>query len=539
MHMNTTHSITADATKVRVTGLDATICPAMDGAHHARLEIYTALGSEVVVATACSGTELTIARGYAGTEPRDWPAFACVKLLEIVDQPLGETERGECCECLDGVSVGTGLILTRPDPCALRFDLKPSGVVPGVYCGMTVNEFGQITSLDPSFPASCIPVFNPCGPCDEGGTGGGAVNAATVSYTPISAPPFALGPTVQDAIRQLEAGLAAIPPPSGVETATAGAGIVVGGTSTDITISLEPSGIAPGTYAGFTIDQYGRVTSYTAVGGGGGTVTLPNFADTAPINISYNAGTNTYTWTIDDAGIGAKGVVSLANPTQVTAGTAANDDVISYQSLALVKAGMEADYNNQIAIERARIDQNDLDINSMNTHIGDIEATTITGTDGVQGGGDLSANRVLRLDYNGLPAHTILDPIDLVNDKLSYFDASAGVHKSIKLQELADMIGAPRAAALCTSTGTIVAQRNVASVSPGGAGVFNVTLASPMPSVNYIVNAMAHDPSPGTRGVCDSVMVVIQSATVFTLHFTNGNGFAATVSRFSFQVCSL
>lgn len=538
MGMILTHSITADATKVRVTSLDPTICSALDGAHHARLEIYTAVGKEIVVATACSGTELTVARGYGETEARDWPSCACVKLLEIVDQPLCEAEQGECCACFDGVTVGTGLVVTRPDPCALHFDLKPTGVAAGMYCGMTVNEFGQITSLDPNFPASCLPVFNPCGPCDEGGSGGGSVDASEVTYAPAAAAPFALGPTVQDAIRQVEAAVAAIPPASGIETAVAGDGVVIGGTSTDITVSLAASGISPGTYAGFTVDQYGRVTGYTAGGGGGGTVTLPNFADTAPINISYNAGTNTYTWTIDDAGIGAKGVVSLANPTQVTAGTAANDDVISYQSLALVKAGMEADYNNQIAIERARIDQIDIDINSMNTHIGDLEAITFTGADGIGGGGDLSANRTFTLDYDSLAPHTTLDPIDLANDKLSYWDKSADIHKSIKLQELADMIGAPRAAALCTSTGTIVAHRNVASVSPGAAGVFNVTLATPMPSVNYHINVTAHDPSPGTRGVCDGALAVIQSATVFTLHFTNGNGLGAP-TRFSFQVCAL
>jgi hypothetical protein len=534
MGMILTHAITSDATRVRVTSLDPLICPALDGAHHARLEIYTAAGKEVVVATECNGTELTVARGYSETEARDWPACACVKLLEIVDQPLCESEEGGCCECFDGVTVGTGLVVTRPDPCALHFELAPTGVAAGAYCGMTVNAFGQITSLDPNFPASCLPVFNPCGPCDEGGTGGGATDASQITYTAIAGAPFALGPSVQDAIRQLEVGLAAIPPPSGVETATAGDGIVIGGTSTDITVSLSPSGVSPGTYAGFTVDQYGRVTNYVAVGGGGGTVTLPNYADTAPINISYNAGTNTYTWSIDDASIGTKGVVQLANPTQVTAGTAAADDVITYQSLALIKSSLQT----EIAVERARIDQIDLDINSMNTHIGDIEAITITGVDGVTGGGDLSANRTLRLDFDNLPGHTILDPIDLAQDKLAYWDESASLHKSIKLQELADMIGAPRAAALCTSTGTIVAHRNVASVSPGAAGVYTVTLASPMPSVNYIVNAMAHDAAPGVRSTVDGVLVVIQSATVFTLHFTNGNGLGTPV-RFSFQVCAL
>lgn len=60
-------------------------------------------------------------------------------------------------------------------------------------------------------------------------------------------------------------------------------------------------------------------------------------------------------------------------------------------------------------------------------------ATTVTGTDGVAGGGDLSANRTLSLDINGL---TVDASPDTSADYVATYDASAAANKKVLLSTL-------------------------------------------------------------------------------------------------------
>ena len=64
---------------------------------------------------------------------------------------------------------------------------------------------------------------------------------------------------------------------------------------------------------------------------------------------------------------------------------------------------------------------------------------TITTIEGIQGGGNLSANRTFKLDINGLTEQTGLD---IANDYLVMYDGSSATHKKIALEDLPTSAGA-------------------------------------------------------------------------------------------------
>lgn len=67
-----------------------------------------------------------------------------------------------------------------------------------------------------------------------------------------------------------------------------------------------------------------------------------------------------------------------------------------------------------------------------------LESRTITAGAGLQGGGDLSANRTLLLDINGLTAEATVDG---ASDYVVMYDASIGAHRKVLAQDLADSGG--------------------------------------------------------------------------------------------------
>lgn len=334
-------ALDATSTGMRVTGTPAELaqlCLDLTAPAHFSGTIYTAGGSEAILVTACNPdpggfTLLTIQRAFGSSVARSWPAGACIKLDTRVDGAVcpdvgsGGGAASACPSIYDQLTVGKGLRINRDDPANPFLELAPTGVVASSNVGgATINACGQIVSYPPNWPASALPVFNPC--CDPGGAGPGAVAAAEVSFSPSGA--IITATNTQDAVDQLESHVNGLTFNSGVLALTAGHCIAIGGTTANPVVGVTPSGIAPGVYAGFSVDLCGRITSYTAPAGVNTVV-----AGNSPISVSV-AGL-TYTVSIAQAGVGQEGTVQLASTANIgiSENLIAGDDVVTWDFLSL------------------------------------------------------------------------------------------------------------------------------------------------------------------------------------------------------------
>lgn len=293
-------------------------CALLAKPSHLFLTIYTAARNETVVATHCdpTGRKLTVVRGAQGTKADSWPACACVGLIREEPGLLCENPEldkdAACCECLEGITASGSFTLER-GPCSVAIALAPTGVAAGEYCGARVNTFGQLTFIPEGWPYNCLPVFNPCGPCDTGGPGGGT--AMDITYTPLAGACVALGGDVQTVLEQIDAALCSLSTPSaGVLSVSGGTGISVTGAGTSPTVSLSPVGIAPGVYNGFSVNAFGQITSYAPPAAGAEVVVV----GTAPITVSYDIGTKTYTVGVNLATSDEAGGVLVADTAEAT-----------------------------------------------------------------------------------------------------------------------------------------------------------------------------------------------------------------------------
>jgi len=206
------------------------------------------------------------------------------------------------------VQVGNGLVIDRTIPDAPKLDVAKTKAV--------VDAYGRFTYIPPGWPASALPTFDPC--CGDGGGGGVPVDvdAGDVSFTSCG---FTGATNVQDALCHLENWASGLSVDTGVMSI-----------STNPTISLEPVPFTPGTYAGFTINEYGQVVGYTPT-----TVDHPTHQAVTPLKVSYDSGTNMWTHTIDQADYGGVwGVttyVSVADITNDTVPAAERDHAITYE----------------------------------------------------------------------------------------------------------------------------------------------------------------------------------------------------------------
>lgn len=109
-----------------------------------------------------------------------------------------------------------------------------------------------------------------------------------------------------------------------------------------------------------------------------------------------------------------------------------------------------------------------------------VDARLITTTEGIQGGGDLSANRTHKLDISGLTEDVTPD---VINDFLAAYDASAGLHKKVSITNLvATLIGIVKnnfveATSVATRTLTSFAVINLMTLTPG-AGTYIVLFST-------------------------------------------------------------
>ena len=304
-------------------------------AKHVVLDVYTAAGSETIIAHSCAGGAVRITRAAGGTREGSWPAGACVRTVQVVDAPICALEPDECCPTAQsvfaGLTVCAELDLDLSEPQAPVLCLKPSGVVAGDRCGgrLRVDQYGRITYMAPDFPAACLPVFDPCG-CG-GGSGGGVALPISAADVTFSSEAGCLLPTtsVQNTIATLEATICAMQAGSGggVVSVLPGAGIAVtGGPSTPV-VGLQDT-IAAGTYGGFTVNTHGQIIGYSAPAGGG-----PGVVGAGAVSVTPNA-SGDYEVSVQGASETQPGVVQLASVGDLATNTPIpSDRVISWAFL--------------------------------------------------------------------------------------------------------------------------------------------------------------------------------------------------------------
>jgi hypothetical protein len=317
---NLRYAIDAGSTKIEMASLTGTadLCALIQTppVRHVVLEIYTARGSESVIAWKCEGGAIVVTRGNGATEPRNWPAGTCVRTVQIIEGLLCQGE-DECCltpaDVWGGLTVCPELTLDLSLAHNPTLCLTPTGVAAGSYCGgrMVVNAYGQITYLSRDFPAACLPVFDPCGCADTGGgggSGGGLLDAGDISSASYTGACVLSPGTVQTALNSLDAAICALQSgATGYVTAVNGGAGVVTTIGPTPTVSLETLS-AGFTVAGLIVDPYGRVLSYTPPASAERDV-----IGASPVSASLNVDGD-WVVSVGAASSSTAGIVRLASP---------------------------------------------------------------------------------------------------------------------------------------------------------------------------------------------------------------------------------
>lgn len=103
------------------------------------------------------------------------------------------------------------------------------------------------------------------------------------------------------------------------------------------------------------------------------------------------------------------------------------------------------------------------------------KTTTVSTTEGIQGGGDLSANRTHKLDISGMTALDLPTNGIATNDQLAIYDTSATTHKKISLKDFLSQRARLQDTASVISDDFIVT--NNGGLTETGAGTGNSTQA--------------------------------------------------------------
>lgn len=330
---NLAQAATASDGTLRLQGSTADLCAALAAPAHAFATVYTLNRSEVVLVTSCGPDGvLNVSRGADNSTARAWPANACIKITEVLPGAVCDDEAPEDpCGPFDPVAaipLGKGLRWDLTDAANPKLALAPTGVVPtNISCG-EINECGQIVSIPANWPASCLTPFDPC--CDSSESGGG-LDACSVSYVTGSGSGVVTATNVCEALDQLSDAVGGLSSGvSGVTQVTAGSCIQVSGTAAAPVVSVAPSGIVPGTYAGFQINECGQVVSYSPETG-----SVLQINGTNPIVVTFASGA--YAVSVLTAGVGQLGVVELADPAEAANSTpdVGDDHVITWEFLQL------------------------------------------------------------------------------------------------------------------------------------------------------------------------------------------------------------
>lgn len=123
-----------------------------------RWKVFDATGEEIF---------LQVGQTLRRDDPQEWPVGACVQLLDVIpfnvaacEQTESDDEAGDTPTVgVSGFAVGKGLKLENG-----VLSLDTTGVTPGEYAGLTVDECGRVTSVSEKFPLRLE--VDPC--CKEG-----------------------------------------------------------------------------------------------------------------------------------------------------------------------------------------------------------------------------------------------------------------------------------------------------------------------------------------------------------------------------------
>lgn len=447
--MKLQRAIECDATAITLDSVDPTIAPVLTAGGHALLTIYTLEGSEQVIATGAAGATLTVVRR---DDARRWPMNACVKLDAVVNLPLPPSE--DCCEKFEGLTFGPEFDVTRGD-CTLGVRLKATGVVAGDYCGFRVDAFGRILDIPEDWPASCLPVFNPCGPCDDATGSGGAASAAyAVHYTAQAGARVATGTNVQTVIEQLEDAVVVLQDDiaTSVEEVQQGDGVLVSGLRDYPVVSLAASGVSPGTYAGFAVDRYGRIVAYTDPGAAVHAVVAPA-SPTVLVTTDLSGAAPLYTIGVIAASTTTPGVVTITKLSEIQDGT-------------VVATSTVPDYSGVTAAITAALKKK-------------------------------------------LPPDTQTAASVASTDWVPIYNTGTSVYKKVSPDTLAEYVG-PNGCYYDVASNVLSREKGVAGVAKMSTGVFRVTLKAAMSSGTYHVSVTVVG---GGAAVMTAVRIL--SATVF------------------------
>lgn len=484
----TTHvkgPLPADACEMEVTTGLTDLCDQLAAPSHVFLQVYTAGASEIILADACDGAKVHITRGMDGTKSRTWDDGACVCVVRIVDGavPGAGWETEPFCDCpdpWDQLQAQGGITFDKSNPDSPVLSLTPTGVAAGNYGGATVNTTGQFTFIPPGWPASALPVFDPCTCAGQGGGGGQQVQAADVTFTPQGAPGIITSTNVQGALYQAEDAIAALQiQGTGVQSITPGTGLNNTGTNANPVLNLTNTGIAAGTYAGFTVDAQGRITAYTPVAADDVKVTV-----NAPLTVAYDGATKTYDLDIEDATTTERGVVQL-----VSAGA------------ILGQTTTPADNGKVVTLEGAE--------NLIN-----VKAKTINANTALAGGGQLIADVDLDVDFGEQPATTA--PTQAA--EFLIFDQGLNPdHQRVNSDTASNIVrGAHALLQYDGAADSVVASLNVNSVIKNATADYTVDMVA-AGSTTYVVLPFA----VGTTA--ETFTVEITSQTQFRIKVVSGN----------------
>ncbi len=479
--MQNIQAIRPDDSLIDVDALDSGIQAAIDAGGYAIVMIATAFGTETIVVRGYDGTNLSVLRD----NPQAWPAFSSIATVSTSNTPLQpDNDNADIRGTLEAISAEGPLTVEMAAPGlapTLRVRLQVSGVAPGVYGGLTVDQWGRITAIDPQFPRNSLPVWNPfagAGGGGGGGGGGGADDASEVAYTPAVGATVVTSGNLQGAVQQLEAAVVnlQLSATDDVNGVLQGNGISITGASTLPQISLATSGISPGTYAGFQIDVYGRVIGYSAVA-----ANFPAFAGTAPISVSYSADSNTYSFTVSAASSAVPGVVKISDHAQT-----ANDTVS--------------------------------------------DPSTVPDFQGVKSYVEFKLNAE---QINNRSAGTTATPVTAVAE---FYNPNAARVEKGTLQEIASW--SRTAGMFVTGTQSLASARNVQSFVRNTAGSYTFNCTNALPTANYHVNAaVVGSPTPG--GATTPLIYVTRpvSQTQFIIEwYLPATGALTDPPQFSFSV---